>query len=126
MASESHILYSRTETATSPALPKYRFVAVSSGKVGVSSANALPYGISVHATTADANAAQRVRVAQIGVVPVEASSTGAVARGARVASAANGKAKTATTGISMGGIALSSGAAGEVFPILFAPSEQAR
>lgn len=123
MASESHVIYARTERATSAALAKDRFIRLASGRVALSSANAIPHGVSlgaIAASTAQGN--QMLSVGMIGVMTVEASSTGAIAFGARVGVAANGKAKTAAATGAYAGIALSTFAATEVGPILFTPT----
>jgi len=125
MASEQHIIYARTERATSAALAKDRFVRVTSGKVRLSTAGGLPYGVSGQAVAASTvREDQWVKIIQIGVASVEVSSTGGIVKGARVGVAANGKAKTAVANTPYGGIALTSGAATEVMPILLAPASQ--
>lgn len=122
MGSETHIIYSRAEKATSPALPKFRIVKAASGKVSVTTGvGSVPYGISMGATTATTLSNREVQIALIGVAPVEASSTQTVTHGLRIVGGAAGKAVAAAGNGLVAGIALTTAAAGEVFPILIQP-----
>ena len=115
MASETHIIYARAEKATSVAISKFRFVEATSSRVKLSTETAIPYGVSMTATTArDA----LVQVIMIGVAPVEASTTAAISKGARIGCGASGYAIAAIANTPVGGIALATAAGGNVFPIL--------
>jgi hypothetical protein len=121
MASEQHIIYARAETATSAALAKDRFVGISSGKVVHATSLALPYGVSIGAVAATTVEEDRkVTIGMVGVFSIEAASA-SIAKGAMVGVGSLGRAVTATAARSYAGIALTSAAALEVFPILFVP-----
>jgi hypothetical protein len=125
MASAQHVILAVTETATSAALAKDRFVRISSGSVAHSSLSGLPYGVShgsVAATTVTEN--RRVTINILGRLSVEASSTGTIAKGALVGvSTQAGKARTAIAAKDYAGIALTTFAAGEVGVINFMPGK---
>ena len=124
MASAQHVILAVTETATSAALAKDRFVRVASGSVRESSVSGLPYGVS-HGSVAASTVAEnrRVTIDIMGQLSVEATTSGTIAKGALVGVAASGKARTAIAAKDYAGIALSTFAAGEVGIINFMPGK---
>lgn len=118
---ESHIIYSRAELATSPALAKFRFVSASGSKVKAATAGGVIYGVTMGAAEASTADDREVQVAMIGVASVENSSEGDLSKGALIAVGHDSRAKTATTAHIVVGIALSTAVKSQVFPILILP-----
>jgi hypothetical protein len=95
---------------------QFKFVSVNSGgRVELTGNNALAHGVLQNAP----NTGEAATVAISGIVKVKCD--GVVTRGGQVASAAGGVAKNPATASSRLGVALATGAAGAVIPMLFHP-----
>jgi hypothetical protein len=95
---------------------QFKFVSVNSdGNVVLTANNALAHGVLQNAP----NTGEAATVAISGIVKVKCD--GVVTRGGQVSSAANGLAKNPTTNSSRLGVALATGAANAVIPVLFHP-----